>query len=53
MAYWAVTHTHKEYLEADTERDAIGQMVNLLLSIDTDDDCEANEIDEQTYNTRG
>ena len=50
MAYWIVTHTHTEYLEADTERDAIAQMINLVQSNATDDDCEADEIDEQTYN---
>jgi hypothetical protein len=50
MAYWAVTHTHTEYLEADTADAAIDQMVNLLQSNALDDDCEADEIDEQTYN---
>lgn len=49
MPYFAVTHRHRSYIEAETEADACEQLAQSVRDNADSDDCEADEITEEEY----
>ena len=49
MNFWAVTHRHTTYVEAETEAEALENCADQVRDNAAADDCEAEEISEEAY----
>lgn len=49
MKFWAVTHRHTAYVEAETEAEALENCAGQVRDNAEADDCTAEEISEREY----